>query len=249
MTTTPPSSLPSRPNRQAELAQVLRWQASELAQHPSADQLQLYVEAQLRGLPYQTDHADLAHHLDGCVACAEAYGRLYELMLAEEQATVALPERIPAADLAFLQPLPQTTWLAQIRAAIKLVGQQLTLQLSPDLLPGLQPTLAGGTLRAPSDEERYHEQILALDDEALPLNIAAYRDGQQPAHCLLEITVTPPDRSWPDLADIVVTLHIAGGRRSAVTDAWGLAVFADVPIEQLAEMQVTVDLSFTPQTT
>ena len=192
--TTSPSS---KNQRRAELVRLLI-QPVDDARHPTVDQLAMYIESQLAGLPYQTEYADLAHHLDTCVACAEAYARLYELVHAEQQTQTTTPSRIPEADLAFLQPVSQATWLEQIRAAIVMAGEQLTLQLDPALLPRLQPAVATGTLRAAETEARYQEQILELNEEALPLTMAAYRDKQQPDHCLLEITVAPPGVAGPN---------------------------------------------------
>lgn len=241
MTTQPPSS--STPiNRRADFVQLLVGQSTDLKEHPTADMLQTYVDAQLAGLPYQTEYPTIAQHLDACVACAEAYGHLYELALAEQEQRLLVPEALPTPDLAFLQSVQQPTWLDQIRAAVTLVGQQLTLQLTPELLPGLQPGLAGGALRAPDDEARFREQLIDLDDEALPLTLAAYRDAQQPTHCILEVTIAPPDRTWPDLADIAVTITVSDETRMARTDAWGLAVFTNVLVEQLAHLQVHADL-------
>lgn len=242
MTTTSPSpTTPPSRNRQAALARVLTWQ-EDSAPHPAMEELQRYVEAQLRGTSYETDYAVLAYHLDACVVCAEAYSHLYELILGEETESLALPERVPEADLTFLQPTAQTDLATQIRNAIEVVGQRLTFQLRSELLPGLQPTLAGATFRLSNDEERYHELILELNDEELPLTVAAYRDMRQPSHCLLEITIAPPDRSWPDLADIEVTVQLSGENYTAPTDAWGLAVFTGVPITELAEMRVEAAL-------
>jgi len=251
----PLSSNQPSSNQQAELARVLAWRENP-TQHPTTEGLQSYAEAQLRGASYQTDYPELARHLDACVACAEAYAHLYELLLAEQGESLTVPEEIPGADLAFLQPVAPRTLATQIRNAIEVVGQRLTFQLRPDFLPGLQPAFGGAAFRAPSDEERYQEQILDLSDEAFniafnaeaeaeaefPLAIVAYRDAQLPDNALLEITISPPDRGWPDLADIEVTIHLAAESRSAITDAWGLAVFTDVPIVQLAEMRIEAAL-------
>ncbi len=77
---------------------------------------------------------------------------------------------------------------------------------------------------------------------ASPIGLAAYRDAQHPAECLIEARVRLPDRSWPDLGDIPVTLIVAGERREATTDAWGLASWEGVPIARLSELQVEVTL-------
>lgn len=209
-------------------------------------QLDAYIAAQLTGEPYLERFPAVTIHLDGCVTCAEAYARLYELALADSTETLAEPHSMPEPDLSFLQPFAIERLGAQLRDALHWVGERLTLQFTPELLPALRMQPALGSVRAPADEERYGEIILRLTPEQTgniwPASITAYRDKQHPSTCLIEVEVQPPGRSWPDLGEIGVAIRLGDQSDTTTTDAWGLAVFANVPVEGLAEMQIAVDL-------
>jgi len=231
----------SNPRPQADLARVLAWSLAEQQIHYT-DQLHDYIAAQLAGAPYRAQFPAIALHLDGCVECAELYDRLYLAALAEQQAQLAAPAVLPEPDLTFLQPAALPTLLAQVQSAFQRIGARITLQLTPDLLPALRPALATAALRAPTDEARYHDVLLELTGDEWPLTLRAYRDAQQPDTCLVEVQLTLPDRAWPNLGDLAVTLHRQDKQRTLLTDAWGLAVFEEVAVAELAELQVEVVL-------
>lgn len=232
---------PSTQRQQVTLVRVLNWQPT--AEEPAhyTDQLHDYIAAQLAGEPYRTQFPTIALHLDACVECAELYDRLYVAALAVQQDTLPLPVLLPEPDLSFLAPLTPSL-LDQMRSAFRRIGEQLTLHLTPDLLPTLRPALATAALRAPTAEARYHELLLELTGDEWPFTLRAYRDAQQPDACLVEVQLTLPDRTWPDLGEIGVQLTGPMTPRTALTDAWGLAVFENVPVTSLAELQITVTL-------
>jgi hypothetical protein len=58
----------------------------------------------------------------------------------------------------------------------------------------------------------------------------------------VEVIVEPPGRSWPDLEGTTVALIVAGERREAVTDAWGLAAFEGIPVARLSDMVLEITL-------
>jgi hypothetical protein len=224
-------------------------------------QLDGYIAAQLSGQDYQARFPDVAVHLDACLDCAGAYARQYELALAEATDRLPHPDHLPRPNLSFLRPsttdpltpgAAHTSLSAQavterLRTAVRRVGNRLTLQLSADLVSLLRPMSPTPALRAPDDAERYREVLLTLDPHEpshpeMPFGLSAYLDTHQPERCLVEVTVVPPDREWPDLGGIRVALIAAAETRETRTDAWGLASFEDVPVARLADLSIEIDL-------
>lgn len=223
-----------------------------LQQQPTAADCRVCLAQLPDYIPAQNDPAtDLAQfawirrHLDSCVACAQSYAQLYELLLADNQNALRQPATIPAPDLSFLTAVPSLPRL--LENAWRRTGQQLTLQLSESLnnllAPPPQPALRS------AGDDRYFPPLLKLTPEqlpqtAVPLTLTAYTDQAQPGYCLVELTVEPPGRSWPDLAGNEVTLTADDRTRRAVTDEWGTAVFADWPILDLDGLRI--DITLTP---
>lgn len=239
-------SIGNADERRRRLAQVIRMKPDDAACLACLNQLDAYIAAQLGGEDYAARFPDVARHLDGCVECAQAYARLYELERAAMAETLPQPAHLPRPDLGFLQP--QSPSLAErLRAALRRAGDRFTLRLSDDLLAGLRPAPAIALTRAPADAERYAEVLLVLrPDESLrselPFGLTAYRDARRPDECLLEVSVELPGRSWPDLGGLTVALVLGTQKREAVTDAWGLAAFEGVPVAALGEASVEVEL-------
>lgn len=228
-----------------QLAQVLRQPLDEAEHQRILAQLDEYVAAQLAGETYTSLFSDVAIHLDACVECTEAYALLYELALAERQAALPVPTQLSRPNLDFLKRQSERSLLDQLRRAIQRTSKAVTLQLTPALLPPLRPAYAVSTVRSVADGQRYGELLIQLDlaDELAadwPGAITAYRDAQNPSACLLEVTVEPPGRSWPDLEGIEVVLVLSDGPRDTTTDPWGLASFDDVPVSELATMGITI---------
>jgi hypothetical protein len=241
--------------------EVLRSEPDDTICQTYLNQLDEYVTEQLAGKDYMARFPSLAMHLDTCPDCADAYARVYELALAEAAGRLPQPEHLPDPDLSFL--LPQATgalspaalqdWLRTIalterlQTALRRVGDRFILQLSGELLPLLRPSLAAAPIRAPSDAARYGEVLLTLDAGEglypdLPVTLTVYRDNHHPETCLVEMVIEPPDRSWPELKGIGVTMIVAGERRKATSDAWGLVAFEGVSIAQLADVAFEIVL-------
>ena len=244
------SSDPSFNKRLQRLRQALETPAE--ADHQAClDSLDAYIASQLRGEDYGAAYPQTALHLERCLDCAAAYARLYAVQLAEQSGALAsLPAR-PAPDLSFLRPAwaepAGATLLERLGSALQQAGDRLSLRLSSELLALLQPGPALAAARGGEQGERYRELLLSLDPEeaglpGLPLALKAYRDALHPQACLLEVTVTPPGRAWPDLAGTQVTLELPGERRTAITGAWGLVSFEDVPVAALPDIVVEVAL-------
>ena len=97
----------------------------------------------------------------------------------------------------------------------------------------------------PPDNERYHKLLLQVDsivaqDVSLPFVLTAYEDAHQPQCCLIEVVVTPPGESWPNLGGRSVTLDVNGATQVLLTDAWGGAAFPDIRVDDLAQISVEV---------
>ena len=232
------------------LAEALLAQSDDAACTACLDTLEQYVEAQLAGEGPAARWPEVAGHLDACVACAESYALLYAARLA----TPAAPADLPAPDLSFLQasaagPLAPAALRNQRRlerlhktlaAAVSRAGVQLRLKLSQPLL-SLLPPPAGPALAFRSDAGAALFE-LALDDPdgaVERLTVSAY--GAVGERCVVRVQVALRGRAWPDLAGVPVVLSAGDERRTAATDAWGEAVFEDLPVSALPGLVVEVD--------
>ena len=183
---------------------------------------------------------EVRQHLDSCVNCSEAFAQIHETILATQSESQSLP----TPDLGFLQP--QLSLSERLNDAISQLGDRIRLQFSVDLLPALRPAMATGALRS-AQNQPYGELLLQLDPPAELIErwnttISVYRDHQSPILCMVEVTVAPPDRSWPDLAGIPVTLSIGTDERAQETDAFGVVSFERIAIEQLPAVAIAVQM-------
>lgn len=227
--------------RRDRLIEAIETQPNETACENCLAQLADYVTAQLDGQDYTTLYPAVALHLDACLSCSGAYARTYDTEWAARLNALPTLARTPEPDLSFLGAESPAD---RLRAAVRRVGGRLTLRLTPDLLPMLRPAPSVAALRAPQDTRRYSETLLTLDPTPeLPIGLAAYRDAQRPDVCLVEVTVEPPDRAWPDLGGIEVGLATRDTEQVGVTDDWGLASFEGVPVDELTELTVSVALA------
>jgi hypothetical protein len=231
-------------NIQAQrLSQVLLATPSEQDCQACLDALEAYIDAQLAGQPYTTRYTQVAQHLDACIACAESYGLIYETRLNE--ATQPEPAAIPKPDLSFLTPA--STAIDQlnslITSATEWLGNQLRFSFSQALLDLLPPPM-------PSTLAVRGSQAMPLQDITLELaggsisqvHVVVLQRAEATDQCDLHIQLTIPGREWPDLVGIPITLNYGVQHASALSDAWGEAVFRGVPIRELAEMQIGVGL-------
>lgn len=240
-------------DRIERLLRILRSEPAAEDCQAYLDQLDDYITMQLAREDYLANFAGVAGHLDACVQCAQAYARLYELVAVEVAGQLPSPSSMPEPDLSFLQPAgsnqAQVRRLSeQLRRVVQQTAEKITLFLSADLLNMLQPAAtAVPPTRTPADPERYQEILLQLQPAHianldLPFHLTAYRDAQQPHTCLIELIVTPPGRSWPELGGYHVRLQAAGSIWDAVTDAWGLAAFTGIDVASLPQLQIEITL-------
>lgn len=228
-------------NKAAALFAVLQMEAAEADCDRAVAQIEAYVTTQLAGQSVD-DFAWLQQHLDGCTSCAAAYARVYDMQAAEARGDLWQPDVMPAPDLSFLQQ-PGSLWAA-LQAALQQTQSQLSLQLNAALVALLAPPAPQGVTRSEGDG-RFGKQLLALTPEQLPeadlpVSLAVYADRDAADRCLVEVTVEPPGRSWPDLGGCQVTLSAGPKRQTAVTDDWGTAVFTDILQTDLANLRFDI---------
>jgi len=232
--------------RKEQLKAALQVKTGEAACDAVLAQLDEYVAAQLDGRDPFTLYPQIAVHLDGCLTCAAAYGRLYRLALAEQTETLPNLQQSRQPDLSFLTPTnPLSTLADRLRTAVERLENGWRLHFSADLLPLLQPQSAPVPVRAPDKSERYTELILALEPEKdlqakIPFKLLVYKDNQTPTECLVEVWVQPPDRTWPQLAGFIVTLQRADQSYEQTTNPWGVATFTQIPIQTLDTLSITI---------
>jgi hypothetical protein len=249
--------------RGRRLAEALIEPTDEAACVACLNALEPYVDTQLAGGDYQMIWPAVARHLDSCVLCAESYARIYEIRLLGD--TLPVPPAIPEPDLGFLQrtsPAPlieQQSTLGDVAtrlgealaSAVERSGERLRLRLSSALLELLPPPLA----TAPAMRSATSEGTL-LVDLTLPEPSAAVerfrfsvhaRQGA-PDRSIVRVEIALRGREWPDLADVPITLDVDGDRHEHSTDAWGEAIFEDVPTAAVPRLQIEVDTEAVPPT-
>ncbi len=240
---TPTGKIP--PERLKAFLAVLQTRTSIDLNETFLDRLHRYVTLQLRGDVYQQHDPELAAWLDQDPGLAEAYALLYDLEAAVLAGNMSNPDHVPDPDLSFLTASPSLA--ERLAERVTRTGRELVLRFSEDLLALLRPgpQLAAGFRQA--DSGRYGILLYTLDGQSLgdplPLTFNAYADREQPDFCLIEIEVALPDRSWPDLAGVVVELAQGDRLLQSETDAWGLAVFENVPIALLPETRIVLPLN------
>jgi hypothetical protein len=208
------------------------------------DQLHEYVAAQLAAAVDLKRFGALATHLDACEECSGAFARLYELEYTLLGAGLPELAQTPSFDLSFLAAWTPTL-TDRLHAATRRLGTELSLQLDATLRALLLPPRASRTLRSVSAAPR--DTLVVLTSDAarqadLPLTFDVYREPQHPASCRIEVGVRLPGRGWPDLDAIPVRLIYDGGEQHALTDAWGLAAFPEVPLPALDSLRIVVVL-------
>jgi hypothetical protein len=224
------------------LARVLVMGDDENRCEACLDGLEEYVEAQLAGEDYARRFATLAAHLDSCVECAEAYAMLYEVRLAEAEGRLPSPAAMPPPDLSFLPSSSgPRTLLEALDGVVSRAGTRLRITLSKALLE-LLPRPSGPALAFRGGEEPPRHQLDLERPAAHVAQIQLAIYDRQADSVSVQVKVALEGREWPDLGEIPVALSAGAAGRLAMTDAWGVAVFDDVPVTSLDGLQVDVEL-------
>lgn len=213
------------------LARILVDEPGERECAACLDGLEAYVAAQLAGENYAERFPAVAGHLDACVVCAELYGQLYELMA--DPANAPAPAAIPAPDLSFLPRRVDPA--AALSAAVERLADGLRLNLSGLLLDLFRPDLrAAPALRDAGPPPIFDLAVERPDGPITRVHVRALSAAGAPGRCAMRVQVELAGREWPELAGVAVTLSLSGERYELRTDAWGEAVFDDLPQDELA---------------
>ncbi|MDQ1301102.1 MAG: hypothetical protein QG637_1023 [Chloroflexota bacterium] len=197
--------------------------------------LSVLVEASLAGrAPASVDAAAWAHIQD-CPACGPLYRDALALVQAERNAALETPPLTARFDFAYLgagaeAPTPAAAnplwWLDELGRLVIRFTADLLASLQP---PALQPAYLKGAGEAAGETIR-----VVADDLAAHIRAEAHAPGEE--RCVVEVAVEIPSRGgWPNLAGITVSLRQGAAElASQETDAFGHAVFDDVPTSNLA---------------
>ncbi len=230
-----------------QLHKILQTELTTDACHYFLDQISDYIAYQFVCEDYASTFAETAVHLDSCPNCSAAYERLYELEYAAVHESLPQLTSLPAPDISFLNTAVVTTnkRLAKIKSAVQEVGDKFVVALTEEIVGLLRPLPNATPVLRSSSAERYAEIFFQLDptdlpQSDLPFTITAFRDAQMTDNCLVEVRVQPPEQSWPTLSGKKVNLKMSTQTIAGTTDAWGLAVFNDVRITNLATATIEI---------
>jgi hypothetical protein len=231
------------------LAQTITMQHDEAAHSACLDALEEYITAQLNQQAYLRLFPQVAQHLDSCVTCAEAYAVVYETRVAEATAfeSIAVPE--PVLDFLRLSPVDQLQ--RKLASAVeRLAPHRFRFSLSQTLLDLLLPAQPSqfAFRSAATDAPLLDVTVDHVFADEIQIQLSVYQQRDAQDRCTVRARLGVAEREWPDLADIPVTLMMGGQQRHAQTDAWGEAVFDNVPKEDLAGIQIEIDVDDAPQT-
>lgn len=214
------------------------------AQDPKActlclDTLEQYITLQLDGEDYQKQLPDVAEHLDGCIECSQSYAILYTQLSVEKAQAMPQPSTIPDPDLSFLQTAPNT--LDTMREAIRQIGNRFQLSFSQALLElfqtPAQPSLA---FRDIENTPLFALELPTPSEQVERLAISIYPDDERDAYVLVQVSVSLPNRIWPNLGGITVQLNAAGDLHQETTDQWGEASFESIPRSALPDLRLEI---------
>lgn len=209
------------------------------------DMLSAYVDAELSGNDVASAFPAVHQHLAGCTTCGPIHGELKALLALEQSEEFDVPPVAPTFDFGYLsqsattpdsQPQPASqTW------RLDALGR-LIIQFSADLLRSLQgPTLQPSYLKGDASQPLTYALIGAVDD--LDVRISAEPVRNNPDRYDVEVEVDIPSRGgWPNLAGSVVALLVQSQEFDRQeTDAFGKALFEDVPADALAGVAIVVE--------
>jgi hypothetical protein len=163
---------------------------------------------------------------------------------------------IPEPDFNLLQATAKLR--KALTSAVERAGAQLRVTLTQALLDALPPPLQLApalAVRGSADGEAgpgialVDLELDEPEEEITRLHLTAHLKANPSSRCMIRVELALQGRDWPDLAEIPVILRLDDGQRQALTDAWGVVIFDDVPTIALPGLQVAVDASAAPPTT
>ncbi|MFN8499540.1 MAG: hypothetical protein U0641_16945 [Anaerolineae bacterium] len=180
-------------------------------------------------------------HLAACPRCHEAADKLADAILAlsaiedlESAWGMARAARA-AKEASAATPSRPFRWDALGRFII---------QFSADLLASLQPTtpkLSYG-LKSPTGQKVLYTYQLTQDNDDLDVAIGVEESRDDPTRCTVIVSVQIPSLGgWPNLAGTGVTVRRGDeGVAEGLTDAYGDAVFARIPVADLPDLSFEI---------
>jgi hypothetical protein len=178
--------------------------------------------------------------------CADCRGEADALMaLVTDSYTGAIPTHpVPSTpDLSFLDE----TMAAQTKAVRRTAStgllarlhsfQPIVIQFSTALLPKIRVHMAA---RTGGVRLHYAYEISPTDNSSPTITIEVLVHDDQPVIGLVRVCVEHPDRSPFEQAGSRVTLQASDRSWSDVTDQNGVAVFRDIPLDEIEHWQITV---------
>lgn len=182
----------------------------------------------------------LEQHLRSCPDCRSEAEALRRLM--DETYSGALPAHAAAPpDLAFLRrptpearPAPAAGAQAQRPPA---APWSVTIQFSAAILPRMRVPMAA---RQRGRRLRYHYERPSTDGREPVITVEVFEADATPDRGPVRVCVEPVEGNPFEQGGDQVTLQVPGGRWTRRTDHQGVALFPDVPLDQIEQWQVTV---------
>jgi hypothetical protein len=107
----------------------------------------------------------------------------------------------------------------------------------------MRPAPALAVTRSGAGELLYQLDVMAADLPDVPLTLAIYADADRLETCLVEVTVVPAGKSWPNLGGREIILHMDNEMYKKTTDSWGVVTFPGIPLDKLKDLLFVVGVN------
>jgi hypothetical protein len=179
----------------------------------------------------------LAAHLRDCPACRAEFEELLALVLPTYQGQIAPADSYPPFDLSFLRAAPASLPSAPNRPIDG--RRRLVFQFSAGLLLSMQAAASAHPTRGPL-LYRYAPARQPPGDVGLTIDIFA--SEHDPACGDVQLSVDLPSCDPFDQSGTRVRLLAGDQEWAGSTSATGMATFAAVPLDLLAQLRVEIEL-------
>jgi hypothetical protein len=213
-----------------------------------------YITAMAAGQAGEALWHTVALHVQTCPRCAATYADLTDMLAIGNHERGVEPPSYPAPRMPFARakrspPRPaRRTVFAQVgRSAPALPWRldqlgRLVVELSADLVSALRVAPAAPAFAKASAQPVLIQLALADAVEDLEVTIVVRQARGAPDSCSITVQVHIPSRGgWPSMAGSEVSLHRGADELAIeVTDAFGNAVFEDVPADDFSQLVVII---------
>ena len=227
-----------------ELARAILSNEEDILTCEQCDQqIEKYVEASFDKVELES-FKDVRIHLEQCPRCAKNYAELYMVAELATMTEIKMPSNKPEFDLSFLEPK------TDIPTIINKWGH-LIIKFSRELLQPRNP-ISYATVAVRSDE-----LALSVDSSDSNYNFTMEIDGKRlvvivrredlqdtPEKCTIIVEIdTPEEDDWIDWEGKEIVLRRQGREiYKQHTDPFGQAIFENVIIQDLQQLQVDIQL-------